>query len=77
MKPLREEFPDVRVVFVAGVVQSNAVVGFGRVANLFASDSNFTLVALRVSANSYVGNGVTDTGDRLFNTTYLVDKKEE
>jgi uracil phosphoribosyltransferase/phosphoserine phosphatase len=77
MKPLREEFPDVRVVFVAGVVQSNAVVGFGPVANLLASDSNFTLVALRVSANSYVGNGVTDTGDRLFNTTYLVDKKEE
>jgi hypothetical protein len=34
-------------------------------------DRKLTLVALRESGNKDVGSGAWDTGDRLFNTTYL------
>ncbi|KAK6591835.1 uracil phosphoribosyltransferase [Botrytis cinerea] len=32
---------------------------------------NFSIVALRLSENKFTGKGTTDTGNRLFNTTYL------
>jgi uracil phosphoribosyltransferase len=70
MKPLRQQFSDQRVVVVAGVVNAEAL-GGTELTNLSAADPNLTLVALRVSSNSYVGSGGTDTGDRLFDTTYI------
>jgi len=72
MAPLREELPEVRVVVIAGVVQANAVVDTA-FAKLLNNDPNLTLVALRKSDNAFKGKGATDTGDRLFNTTYLDD----
>lgn len=71
--PLRELSPKVKVVVVAGVVQARAVEndeegGFGQ---LLRKDPDLTLVALRTSDNKYTGRGPTDTGHRLFNTTYL------
>ncbi|KAF2832348.1 hypothetical protein CC86DRAFT_340779 [Ophiobolus disseminans] len=73
MTPLRAKYPDVRVVVMAGVVQANAVIDTA-LGEQLDIDANFTLVALRKSDNAFKGSGVTDTGDRLFNTTYLVDK---
>jgi uracil phosphoribosyltransferase len=79
MKPLREQYPNVRVIVVAGVVQADAVViqavtGHkvnNKLAELMRDDPEFFLVALRKSENSYKGKGETDTGHRLFNTTKL------
>jgi uracil phosphoribosyltransferase/adenylate kinase/phosphoserine phosphatase len=76
--PLRERYPGVRVVVVAGVVQEDAVVvkkGDGKgetgFAEMLRDDKELWVVALRKSANRYKGKGGTDTGHRLFNTTML------
>ncbi|KAH7093716.1 uracil phosphoribosyltransferase-domain-containing protein [Paraphoma chrysanthemicola] len=68
LTPCRRDWPLVRVVVVAGVVQVDAVraTDLGR---MLARDARLSVVALRVSENRYVGKGVTDTGDRLFGTT--------
>ena len=70
LKPLREELPNVRIVVVVGVIQAKAV-ETGEFAKVLRDDPNLYVVALRLSDNSYKGKGKTDTGDRLFNTTYL------
>lgn len=63
--------PDIRIVVVAGVVQSQAVTGDTPLAHALANDPNIGIVALRLSDNKYTGKGGTDTGNRLFNTTHL------
>ncbi|KAH7082593.1 uracil phosphoribosyltransferase-domain-containing protein [Paraphoma chrysanthemicola] len=68
LNPLRREYPLVRVVVVAGVVQADSMraMDLGR---MMEGDVRLSVVALRVSENMYVGKWVTDTGDRLFGTT--------
>ncbi|KAF1917695.1 uracil phosphoribosyltransferase-domain-containing protein [Ampelomyces quisqualis] len=68
--PLRRQFPRLRVVVVAGVVQADAL-RRGALGRVLVSDPGVCLVALRRSENAFVGKGGTDTGDRLFNTTFL------
>ncbi|RMZ90942.1 hypothetical protein DV736_g1835, partial [Chaetothyriales sp. CBS 134916] len=62
--------PNVRILMVAGVVQAQAV---GKLKDLQETirHRQIGLVALRKSDNRYTGKGSTDTGNRLFNTTYL------
>jgi uracil phosphoribosyltransferase/phosphoserine phosphatase/adenylate kinase len=71
--PLREKLPDVKIVVAAGVVQEGAVkvVKEGTLGYHLRKDPNLTLVALRTSLRKFTGKGTTDTGHRLFNTTYL------
>ena len=73
LKPLRKLCPRIKMVVVAGVVQAKAVenVGEGSFGQTLRKDADLTLVALRKSENKYTGKGATDTGHRLFNTTYL------
>ncbi|KAF1937630.1 hypothetical protein EJ02DRAFT_505892 [Clathrospora elynae] len=79
VKSLRDKYPHVRVIIVAGVVQANAVVIQvvtgpdidNRFAEMLRDDRELYVVALRKSENSFKGQGVTDTGHRLFNTTRL------
>ncbi|KJX94133.1 putative uracil phosphoribosyltransferase protein [Zymoseptoria brevis] len=61
----------VRIVVVAGVVQEQAVQENGGLAKQLEKHGRLDLVALRMSSNKYTGKKQTDTGDRLFNTTYL------
>jgi uracil phosphoribosyltransferase/adenylate kinase/phosphoserine phosphatase len=61
----------VRIVVVAGVVQEMAVVERGGLQQQLDGFGRLDLIALRLSSNKYTGNGKTDTGDRLFNTTHL------
>ncbi|KAF2133802.1 hypothetical protein P153DRAFT_362865 [Dothidotthia symphoricarpi CBS 119687] len=70
MEPLREKYPGVQVIVVAGVVQADAT-KVGKFAAMLKSDKNLYVVALRESDNKYKGRGGTDTGHRLFNTTNL------
>ncbi|TKA82951.1 hypothetical protein B0A55_01327 [Friedmanniomyces simplex] len=65
---IRELEPGIRIVVVAGVVQADTVKPDGVLRRL-AREGNFSVVALRLSENNYKGQGATDTGDRLFNTT--------
>ncbi|OTA69551.1 hypothetical protein K449DRAFT_412187 [Hypoxylon sp. EC38] len=58
------------IAIAAGVVQYK-VVSEGAFAQLLKSCKHLSLVALRFSETAYVGRGVTDTGNRLFNTTDL------
>jgi uracil phosphoribosyltransferase/phosphoserine phosphatase/adenylate kinase len=60
----------VHIFIVAGVIQDQAVRGCSRL-RAVARSTELTIVALRLSANKYTGKGTTDTGNRLFNTTYL------
>lgn len=54
-----------RKIFVATLImQKNAL-------HLSEKYSDIYFYALRVSENKYVGKGLTDTGNRLFNTTNL------
>ncbi|KAK4544793.1 hypothetical protein LTR36_004042 [Oleoguttula mirabilis] len=62
----------IRIVVVACVVQKNAVAVDGKLAQAIATaGGKLSLVALRMSDNHFKGLGATDTGNRLFNTTYL------
>ncbi|SMR54829.1 unnamed protein product [Zymoseptoria tritici ST99CH_3D1] len=61
----------VRIVVVAGVVQEQAVQENGGLRKQLERHGRLDLVALRMSSNKYTGKKQTDTGDRLFNTTYL------
>jgi uracil phosphoribosyltransferase/adenylate kinase/phosphoserine phosphatase len=61
----------IRIVVVAGVVQKGAVAESGMLQKDLAGMGDVSLVALRVSSNSYPGKGGTDTGHRLFNSTHL------
>jgi uracil phosphoribosyltransferase/phosphoserine phosphatase len=67
---IRKLHATIRIVVVAGVVQTQSV-GTGSIAEILSSDKNFSLVALRLSKNKFTGKGNTDTGNRLFNTTQL------
>ncbi|KAI1335816.1 uracil phosphoribosyltransferase-domain-containing protein [Xylariaceae sp. FL0016] len=70
VKRVREVSDSARVVVVAGVVQAKAVTG-GDFAQLLDTDSELSLITLRLSDNQFTGSGTTDTGNRLFNTTHL------
>ncbi|KAB5533371.1 uracil phosphoribosyltransferase-domain-containing protein [Coniochaeta sp. 2T2.1] len=59
------------VVVVAGVVQAGAVAENGPIVEALDGYEKLSVVALRLSTNKYTGRGVTDTGNRLFNTTQL------
>ena len=65
----------IRIVVVAGVVQSECVswgnVSRGTLNQALARHANVHLVALRLSDTKFPGKGTTDTGNRLFNTTHL------
>jgi uracil phosphoribosyltransferase len=72
---IRELKPEVRIVVVAGFVQQGAVMGDSSVLRKdVARLGKVCLVALRLSANKYTGEGDMDTGARLFNTTGLEKK---
>lgn len=60
----------IRIIVMAGVIQENVVSGCGALKSL-ARTTEITIVALRISRNKFTGSGGTDTGNRLFNTTYL------
>ncbi|KAK6512647.1 hypothetical protein TWF481_001528 [Arthrobotrys musiformis] len=70
LQHIRKINPSVPVVVVAGVVQAGSLAE-GSLAELMECRSNFSIVALRISENKYTGRGTTDTGNRLFNTTYI------
>ncbi|KAL9105724.1 MAG: hypothetical protein Q9227_009164 [Pyrenula ochraceoflavens] len=59
-----------RIVVVTGVVQKQLVEG-DNLTRKFGRDAKFDLFALRVSETKFKGKGKTDTGHRLFNTTFL------
>lgn len=73
VRHVRALAPEARIVIVAGVVQKGALTEGEYAMQTLASESErgVTLVALRVSDNKFTGRGGTDTGHRLFNTTYL------
>ena len=60
----------IRIVVVAGVTQAQSV-SEGSLAQALGRHANLSLVALRLSDNKFTGRGVTDTGNRLFNTTHI------
>jgi uracil phosphoribosyltransferase len=70
VEPLRAAYPHIKIVLVADVVQEKAVertaLGKGLEGN-----AKMWLVASRMDENKFVGKGKTNTGDRLFGTTYL------
>ncbi|KAI1932688.1 hypothetical protein LOZ66_006814 [Ophidiomyces ophidiicola] len=66
---IRKIHGTIHVVVVAGVVQ-RGFLGVDLKASLQGYEK-LDIVALRVSDHEFVGPGVTDTGNRLFNTTHL------
>ncbi|EME43909.1 hypothetical protein DOTSEDRAFT_71646 [Dothistroma septosporum NZE10] len=71
VKRIRELRPTIQIVVVTGVAQEDAVKEQGKMEMELTGCGEVTVVALSVSENSYTGRGGTDTGARLFNTTYL------
>ncbi|KAF4945119.1 hypothetical protein FSARC_14512 [Fusarium sarcochroum] len=63
--------PNIRLVVVAGVVQAEAVDEGHTLAKVMRR-YGASIVALRLPENKFTGTKTTDTGNRLFNTTYLV-----
>ena len=61
----------IRIVIVAGVVQAGATREMSDLVRALCLPDAVNLVALRLSENKFTGTGVTDTGNRLFNTTHL------
>jgi uracil phosphoribosyltransferase len=67
---IRSKDASVCIIVMTAVAQK-ACVETGRFADLLAKDKKLNLIALRLSGNSYKGTKGTDTGHRLFNTTFL------
>lgn len=61
---------NLKIVLVAGVVQDQCIAG-AKLGGLLADCPDLHLIALRTSRNKYTGTKGVDTGNRLFNTTYL------
>ncbi|KAL8792013.1 MAG: hypothetical protein Q9195_005354 [Heterodermia aff. obscurata] len=70
VRRVRELNATVRVLIVAGVVQEGCV-GGGSLERALAGESGVRLVMLRTSETKFRGNGVTDMGNRLFDTMHL------
>ena len=60
----------IRITVVAGTVQAKSL-SEGPFFQALERDKSLSLVALRRSDNKFTGSGTTDTGNRLFNTTYM------
>lgn len=60
----------VRIVVIAGVIQVEAVTS-SKISQQLCKFRPLSFVALRLSENKFTGQGGTDTGNRLFNTTNL------
>ena len=60
---------NVQIVVLAGVVQEASI--RERLSKALPRRAKLGLVALRLSQNKFTGKGTTDTGNRLFNSTYL------
>ncbi|OAT12250.1 hypothetical protein BDBG_07624 [Blastomyces gilchristii SLH14081] len=59
----------IRIVIIAGVIQAQFLnLDF---TGVLVPYEHLDFVAIRLSTNKYTGKGTTDTGNRLFNTTYL------
>ncbi|KAI7970534.1 hypothetical protein EIK77_005438 [Talaromyces pinophilus] len=58
----------VRIVVIAGVIQSKAVTS-SEMSQQLCRFRHLSFVTLRLSENKFTGQGGTDTGNRLFNTT--------
>ncbi|KAI6839135.1 hypothetical protein KC340_g8200 [Hortaea werneckii] len=72
VKHIRQIHPDIDIVVMAGVVQRDAVRGPKILTRALSGCGKVTLVTLRTSERKYKGQGATDTGDRLFNTTHIL-----
>lgn len=66
VRHIRSLHATIRVVIIVGVVQEDFIKE-GKLDEF----GNVSLIMLRKSENKYTGSGGTDTGNRLFNTTYL------
>ncbi|EXJ55215.1 hypothetical protein A1O7_08141 [Cladophialophora yegresii CBS 114405] len=68
-----KEHGTIRIIVVAGVVQSQAVdkIRSSWLSLKHVNRLTLSLIALRLSENKFTGKGGTDTGNRLFNTTSL------
>jgi len=71
VKHIRSMNATIRVVVVAGVVQSACIKKGGLLNSILAVDNKFNLVTLRYSDRKFTGRKTTDTGNRLFNSTHL------
>lgn len=72
LRRVRELRSDVSVLVIAGVIQSDAIDEAGALGRALVDDGNLEVVALRTSDNKFTGSGTTDTGNRLYNTTYIL-----
>ena len=66
VKHVRSLHATIQIVIVAGVVQDKFPSS-----GLLDGYANLSMVALRLSDTQFKGQGTTDTGNRLFNTTHL------
>lgn len=71
LRRVRALHSDVSVLVVAGVIQSEAIAENGVLGRALVEDRNLRVVALRTSNNKFTGSGTTDTGNRLYNSTYM------
>ncbi|PQE30844.1 uracil phosphoribosyltransferase protein [Rutstroemia sp. NJR-2017a WRK4] len=67
---IRKLHATIRIVVVAGVVQTESVSSGGLI-DQFARNTTLDIITLRLSENKFTGRGTTDTGNRLFNTTHV------
>ncbi|KAI7104799.1 hypothetical protein KC340_g2507 [Hortaea werneckii] len=72
VKHIRQINPNIDIVVMAGVTQRDAVHGPKILTRALSGCGKVTLVTLRTSERKYKGQGATDTGDRLFNTTHIL-----
>ncbi|CAG8976587.1 hypothetical protein HYALB_00002100 [Hymenoscyphus albidus] len=68
VKYIRDLCPEMRIIFVAGVVQRQAI---SSIRKELGAHQRLSIATLRISRNKFTGKGTTDTGNRLFNTTHL------
>ncbi|KAJ3863985.1 uracil phosphoribosyltransferase-domain-containing protein [Lentinula novae-zelandiae] len=69
VRHIRKLHATIRVLVVAGVIQADSLAPGGALAQIPTTEVGF--ISLRLSDNKFTGKGTTDTGNRLYNTTFL------
>ncbi|KAK5111046.1 hypothetical protein LTR62_005421 [Meristemomyces frigidus] len=70
VRHIRGEHPQIRIIVMTGVIYRGSLHRGGVIHGL-SKEGLLTIIALRVSENSFKGSRGTDTGNRLFMTTHL------
>ena len=69
---VRKLYTTIRIVVVIGIIQAQCISGSSTLNQIFTLHIKLYFIILRLSDTKFINNNIIDTGNYLFNTTYLL-----